>query len=500
YFTVDTPPIVNVQSPLNQTYATTSVWVNVTLNEDTGSVIAQLDAATNYSLSNTSGNWNYLLTGLNEGTHNVRIFANDSTGNMNSTQIVYFTVDTVAPTINIISPTNTTYEYNTAITLTYGANEAIAANNYQLDGGANTTFNNGTTTITPAVGNHNLRIWARDSGDNWGTAIVYFTATSAPSPLPAPVAAAGGGGGFAAPPPVLKGGTSPLTPHLLKELIEEKRLESRTFYSGPMSLAPVLSLVGEYPVPTFPVVRGLLTQPVTPVAEVVRVIGGVPVTSSASIEEMYNLAASKILKKYEYSDVHTVVISKRDPPVDGIAAVAYARSINAPILLTEQYEVPEVMLGVIKKLRADKIVIVGGPTAISPEVEEELKKMAPVERIWGDTRYETAVKMADKVENPKAIVITDGTAPSMDAVIIAAEYGAPIVYTKGSELPEATTKYLLSHKTSPVYESMNWVIVGVEKGTSTEIEALYSLPEFLARQKLALKLYKASSRFLKLAG
>ncbi|MBI4344228.1 MAG: hypothetical protein HY555_01440 [Euryarchaeota archaeon] len=94
YFTVDTtPPLVTILSPANTSYTNSSVWVNVTLNEYLGSnVTAQLDGATNYSLTNSSGNWNYLLTSLANGPHNVRIFANDSVGNMNSTQVVYFTI------------------------------------------------------------------------------------------------------------------------------------------------------------------------------------------------------------------------------------------------------------------------------------------------------------------------------------------------------------------------------------------------------------------------
>ncbi|MEK6977038.1 MAG: Ig-like domain-containing protein [Candidatus Hydrothermarchaeota archaeon] len=95
YFTVDTtPPLVTVLSPANTSYPNSSVWLNfiVTLNENSGNVTALLDATTNFSLTNSSGNWNFLLTSLTEGAHNVRIFANDSLGNMNSTQIVYFTV------------------------------------------------------------------------------------------------------------------------------------------------------------------------------------------------------------------------------------------------------------------------------------------------------------------------------------------------------------------------------------------------------------------------
>jgi uncharacterized SAM-dependent methyltransferase len=72
----------------------------VTLDDDSGAVTAQLDDATNSSLTNSSGNWNVELTGLSNGPHHVRIFANDSLGNMNDTETVSFTVsaDTTPPT------------------------------------------------------------------------------------------------------------------------------------------------------------------------------------------------------------------------------------------------------------------------------------------------------------------------------------------------------------------------------------------------------------------
>ncbi|MEK6978366.1 MAG: Ig-like domain-containing protein, partial [Candidatus Hydrothermarchaeota archaeon] len=132
YFTVDTtPPTVQITSPTNTTYASTSVWANVTLNEPGSSVIAQLDSTTNYTLTNTTGNWNYQLTSLANGAHSVRIFANDSLGNMNNSQVVYFTVsvDTTPPVLTIASPANTTYA-STNTSLNVSANEAISVWQY----------------------------------------------------------------------------------------------------------------------------------------------------------------------------------------------------------------------------------------------------------------------------------------------------------------------------------------------------------------------------------
>ena len=296
---------------------------------------------------------------------------------------------------------------------------------------------------------------------------------------------------FIAPlPPTFVGGVYLLTPQLMKKVIEDKFLKSKPFFSGPVSFAPTLVTVGQYPVPTFPLVRGLLSEPVIPVGEPARVIRGVPVVTPTTFEEMYDFSITKVLESYIFPA--TVIVVSTEPPVDGIAAAAYAKYMHAPILLTEAEKLPELTLNALKKLKPNKIIIIGGPTAVSTKVENQLKEIAYVERIWGETRYETAVKLAEKIENPEVIVITDGTAPNTDALTISLEYNAPVVYTRGHEIPRVTWAYLLKHKTraKPYYGAVSWIVVGLEKGTFTEIKALYSLPEVLTKHRLAVELYK----------
>ena len=93
-FTVDTaPPIITIQSPLNQTYNTASVWANATLSED-GNCDRSFDGGTNASMTNPStGSFNNFTDGLSEGLHNITFFCNDSMGNNAESNITYFTVE-----------------------------------------------------------------------------------------------------------------------------------------------------------------------------------------------------------------------------------------------------------------------------------------------------------------------------------------------------------------------------------------------------------------------
>lgn len=314
---------------------------------------------------------------------------------------------------------------------------------------------------------------------------------------PAPAVSVGGGGGFLAPPPVLRGGVYLLTLALMKEILEEMNLRTKPFHSGPPTLAATLSSAGEYPAPTFPFLTALLTTPVEEVASPERLVRDITIVSPETTEEFYAISTRKVLRKYFMAK--TVILARRDPPVDGIASIGWSKNINAPILPVERDSVPEATYKALRQLDPAEIILIGGPVAISEKVEKEVEKIAKVERIWGPTRYETAVALARRIASPSVVVITDGLNPSVDALIIAGEYKAPIVYVRGRDVTKATERYLIENRESPTYEAVSWVVVGVDRETAAEIKALYDLPKFFAEQKIFKKLYKVGSKILSLA-
>jgi len=126
YFYFDeTNPIITISSPKNITYDTNTIWMNVTLDE-TGSWCGySFDGAANDTMTEGANNlWYGKKIELSETSHNVIIWCNDSYGNMESTSIVYLTVDVTNPSINYISPSvadngytnNDHYTINTSIT------------------------------------------------------------------------------------------------------------------------------------------------------------------------------------------------------------------------------------------------------------------------------------------------------------------------------------------------------------------------------------------------
>ncbi len=95
-----TPPRVSIISPQNTTYGTSTITINVSAYNPSGidKVIAQIDGTTNITLTYSNSYYIGTVT-LADGDHYIRIYVNDTFGNVNSSEIVYFKVNTSVPSI-----------------------------------------------------------------------------------------------------------------------------------------------------------------------------------------------------------------------------------------------------------------------------------------------------------------------------------------------------------------------------------------------------------------
>ncbi|AKG91304.1 WD40-like repeat protein [Geoglobus ahangari] len=101
-----TPPRVTILSPQSLIYGTSTIAINVSVSDPSGvnAVIAQIDGSQNVTLSYSNGHYVGSVN-LADGRHYIRIYASDSFGNMNSSEMVYFSVDTAPPTMEFLPPT-----------------------------------------------------------------------------------------------------------------------------------------------------------------------------------------------------------------------------------------------------------------------------------------------------------------------------------------------------------------------------------------------------------
>lgn len=117
-FTLDaTAPNVSILSPQNKIFEIADFALNFTVNESVSELYCSLDGKSNFAITDevvmaqTFGKDNYcfVLNGLEEGSHSLKIFAKDAAGYTGESDTYYFTVQTQpTPTLTpTLTPTPT---------------------------------------------------------------------------------------------------------------------------------------------------------------------------------------------------------------------------------------------------------------------------------------------------------------------------------------------------------------------------------------------------------
>ena len=157
------------------------------------------------------------------------------------------------------------------------------------------------------------------------------------------------------------------------------------------------------------------------------------------------------ISKSQFDKADTIILANGTTFPDALAGVPLACAKNAPILLTQKDQIPEVTKGETLRLGAKSIILLGGEGAISEKVEKELKGVFQnVTRIAGDNRYGTATAIANELnDKPKELffVYAGDFADALSVSTVAAVKQAPIIYLRtDGEVDKDTKAYLDSVK------------------------------------------------------
>ena len=176
---------------------------------------------------------------------------------------------------------------------------------------------------------------------------------------------------------------------------------------------------------------------------------------------------------------NTIVIVNSNSMADALSATPYAKWLNAPILLTEGNKLNSDTKKEILRLKAKGVHVIGGESAVSNSVINELKSMnLNVERISGNDRYKTSLEIAKKLNSPSEIAVVNGVTGLPDAVSIApvaAEKDMPIVLVSPKEGIKAFDQYVKDNNLN-INKSY---IIGKESSISKEIVNKLPNPERL---------------------
>jgi spore germination protein YaaH/putative cell wall-binding protein len=133
-----------------------------------------------------------------------------------------------------------------------------------------------------------------------------------------------------------------------------------------------------------------------------------------------------------------IILGRGDIPIDALTGSVLAKKYGAPLLLTNSNSLPDKVSSEIERLHPKTIYILGGEGAVSKAIQNQLVQRGhTVKRITGETRYETAVGVANEVGAADELILATGN-ESPDALSIGPYAGfkqIPIVLTRVDELP-----------------------------------------------------------------
>ena len=167
----------------------------------------------------------------------------------------------------------------------------------------------------------------------------------------------------------------------------------------------------------------------------------------------------------EYKDADTCIIASGENFADSLSIGAFATKNGYPIVLVQKNKINDVTKKALKNTKIKKCYIVGGENSVSKSLEKELPQV--IERIAGNDRYETSLKIADKFyKDAEGAYLASGEvfADSLAINPIAAKFNVPLILTPKDKLPQKTLEYLEKSKIIQV------AIIGGEKTVSKEIQ------------------------------
>ena len=159
---------------------------------------------------------------------------------------------------------------------------------------------------------------------------------------------------------------------------------------------------------------------------------------------------------------------------DALCVSPLAKLLNSPILLSKGNSLEANTINELKKLGVKKVYIIAGTDVISSQIENTLKSMnISIERIYGKDRYETSIKIANKIteiskvssennnangeanniNHDKEVFITTGLnfPDSLSVSSISAQNQAPIILLNTKTLQEMQKKYFTENNIKKAY-------------------------------------------------
>lgn len=367
-----------------------------------------------------------------EGTQKRTLRADDAAG----VGWIYGGIDVLGPETTISGvPTGWT-SGTVTITLSATDSEGVPTTYYRIGAQPIQTY---TTPFTvPGEGAISVRYWSVDTAGNTEVAHTATVRIDRTSPTTSITGATSGYGSV------------PLS----ISAVDAHSGVAATYYQvdgGAIKTGPTVTVtgVGTHSVAAWSVDAAGNTEAPPALAEVT--VQEVPSISISRLSGVNRYATAVAISKdtFDASTVNTVVLATGDQFADALSASGLAGAYESPLLLTARNSISAGALSEIDRLGASKVVLVGGTSAVGPEVETSLGTAGyTVERVSGSDRYATAAQVALRIKAlegsaPEVFIARgDAFADALAAAPYAYARKMPILLVSPESLPTATTSAL----------------------------------------------------------
>lgn len=199
-------------------------------------------------------------------------------------------------------------------------------------------------------------------------------------------------------------------------------------------------------------------------AENIYIVGGKSSVSTKvenEIENINNLKVSRIygddrfetsleiskelINNYNYNKSVVIANGLNNKEADALVSAAYATESKQPIILVTNKAITNEVKDGLEELKVKSAVIAGGISTVPNNITKGTD-IDVLERISGQNRYETSLRMAEKLKNVETVIIANGgkSADALASAPLSKTKNGAILLTNGKKLESSQVKYINS--------------------------------------------------------
>lgn len=206
--------------------------------------------------------------------------------------------------------------------------------------------------------------------------------------------------------------------------------------------------------------------------------------------------ATEISKKY-FKNADKVILVSSTQLADSLISPVHAKRLDSPILLSGKDFLDKSVLDELKRLNTSSVDIVGGENSIGENVVKELENNGiKVNRIAGEDRYKTSIKLAEQMYKDSKydeVFVVDGTniADGLSVANFSTKVNAPVILTSPEKIDKSAIDFMNTKSIKKVH------IIGGTNSVSRNVEN--SLNKFKTNRIAGENRYETSRMIANLA-